>query len=350
MRPHTLLLAAALLLAGCAARGPATEAPRLLAEPLALVVDSDMGADDMLALLFLLRRPDVEMLAVTVSGTGLTTCAAGVPQARALLAAAGREAVPVACGSEAPTAGDAVFPAEWRAAATAGNGLQLPAAPAEPMGDAVELLGSAAASAGRPVTLLALGPLTNVAEALERHQALAGELAAIYVMGGALDAPGNLREGGVDNAVAEWNSYIDPAAAERVFASGVPLALVPLDATDGAPASRELLSRLGRDQGTAEARLAHKLLDAQRELLLAGELYVWDAVAAALMLDESLGQWRSTGLRAVTAAGPELGRVLADGGRPAARVATSIDRARFEGVLVETLNGRLGPAGAAGQE
>jgi inosine-uridine nucleoside N-ribohydrolase len=169
-------------------------------------------------------------------------------------------------------------------------------------------------------------------------------------MGGALDVPGNLREGGVDNAVAEWNSYIDPAAADRVFASGVPLTLVPLDATDGAPASRELLGRLARDQGTAEARLAHRLLDAQRDLLVAGGLYVWDAVAAALLLDESLGEWRSTGLRAVTAAGAELGRVVADGGRPAARVATAIDRARFEHVLVETLNGRLGPLSGTGDE
>jgi pyrimidine-specific ribonucleoside hydrolase len=198
------------------------------------------------------------------------------------------------------------------------------------------------------VTLLALGPLTNLAEALERHPDLAGELAAIYVMGGALDVPGNLREGGVDNAVAEWNSYIDPIAAERVFASSVPLALVPLDATDGAPVSRDLLRRLERDQGTAEARLAHQLLDAQRDLLLDGGLYVWDAVAAALMLDAGLGEWGSTGLRAVTTAGPELGRVLADDGRPAARVATAVDRARFEHVLVETLNGRIGPTGAPG--
>jgi pyrimidine-specific ribonucleoside hydrolase len=252
----------------------------------------------------------------------------------------------VACGSEAPTAGDALFPAEWRAAAAAGNGLQLSAAPpAAPAGDAVELLRATVAGAGHPVTLLALGPLTNVAEALERHPGLADGLAAIYVMGGALDVPGNLRAGGVDNAVAEWNSYIDPAAADRVLASGVPLAIVPLDATDRAPASRELLGRLAGDQGTVEARLAHQLLDAQRDLLLDGGLYVWDAVAAALMLDAGLGTWRSTGLRAITAAGPELGRTVADGGRLAARVATTLDRARFEHVLVETLNGRLGPVG-----
>ena len=79
-----------------------------------VVVDTDMGTDDVMALLFLLRRPDVSVTAVTIDGDGLTHRDAGVRNARALLAMAGASEVPVAGGRTSPLAGDNAFPEEWR--------------------------------------------------------------------------------------------------------------------------------------------------------------------------------------------------------------------------------------------
>ena len=84
------------------------------------------------------------------------------------------------------------------------------------------------------MTLLATGPLTNVAEALGRDPSLAGRLEMVYAMGGAVSVGGNVRLPGTGGK-AEWNFFVDPRAARVVLSSGVPVTLVPLDATNRAP-------------------------------------------------------------------------------------------------------------------
>jgi len=79
-----------------------------------IVVDTDMGSDDVMALLYLLERRDVRIAAVTVAGDGLAHCDAGVRNARAVLALAGSPGTPVACGRPSPLAGHNTFPEEWR--------------------------------------------------------------------------------------------------------------------------------------------------------------------------------------------------------------------------------------------
>lgn len=326
----------AFALAGCAGR-PAP--PELRAEPLALVISTDMGADDMVALLALAARPDVELRGVAVSGAGLATCAGGVPNARALLALAGRPEVPVACGREEPLQGGRAFPAEWRAAADGAFGVALPAAPGAGADiDAAGLIVAAAAGGGDRATLLALGPLTDVADALGREPGLAEALAGVIWMGGALDVPGNLGPA-VDNPAAEWNSYLDPHAAGLVLSSGVPVALVPLDATDDAPVTPGFLRRLGGDRGAPPAAAAYDLLEANRGQIERGQLFFWDAVAAALALDPSLARWEPRRLR-VVAGGHQSGALLADEAGARLQAAVGLDRARFEGLLLDTLNGR----------
>jgi inosine-uridine nucleoside N-ribohydrolase len=75
------------------------------------------------------------------------------------------------------------------------------------------------------VTLVTLGPLTNVAQALEAEPSLVDYIEMIYVMGGAVSVPGNVGFIVTDNAVAEWNIYVDPHAAAIVFESGAPITL-----------------------------------------------------------------------------------------------------------------------------
>lgn len=324
-------------LAGCGRQPP----PALLAEPLSLVVSTDMGLDDMLALLALASRPDVELRAVAVSGVGLATCAGGVPNARALLALAGRPEVPVACGREQPLRGERAFPATWRAATDQAYGVALPAAPdpGHAEGDAADLIATAAA--GTPPVLLALGPLTDLAEALGREPGLAGRIAGVIWMGGALDVAGNLGADAVDNQVAEWNSYVDPLAVEAVLAAGVPLTLVPLDATNDVPVSAGFLRRLRGENVTPAAATAYALLDANREQLEAGQLFFWDPAAAALAIDPALARWERRRLAVEVADGPQSGALLADEAGAELRVATGMERERFEGWLIDTLNGRF---------
>lgn len=323
------------LLAGCGPAAPPPP-PSLRAEPLLLAVDSDMGADDVLSLLYLLQRPDVVLRAVTVSGTGLARCEDGVRLARALLADAGRAEVPVACGRETPLGEERVFPPAWREGAAAAYGLPLALDDAPVPGDAPAVL---RAAAGTPLTILALGPLTNVAEALAADPGLAGRIERIVVMGGAVGVAGNLGPA-VDNRAAEWNMYIDPTAADRVLRSGARVDLVPLDATGDLPVTPVFARRLAREGATPAAALAARLLEGQLAADV-GELYFWDPLAAALAVDEALAPWAEQGIVVVTDSGPESGRTAADRGGARVRVAGAPDRAAFEQHLIDGLSGRF---------
>src|SRR5258706_10299136 len=156
-----------------------------------------------------------------------------------LLALAGRHEIRVYLGRETPLSGNAEFPAEWRRNSDDLPGVTLP----EPThaiesAPAAEFLARRLADAAHPVQVLTLGPLTNLAEALSHAPRAARGIRQLVIMGGAVRVSGNLADGGgfkTDNASAEWNMYIDPAAAKAVFASGAPIRLVPLDATQKVP-------------------------------------------------------------------------------------------------------------------
>src|SRR5262249_32873503 len=118
-------------------------------------------------------------------------------------------------------------------------------------GTAAELIVQSARRATGPLTLIALGPLTNVALALELDADAMRRLARVVVVGGAGDAPGNVTPG------AEFNIYVDPTAAARVLAADLPLDLVPLDATRQAIVSRADFERaLSRCPGPRAERIA----------------------------------------------------------------------------------------------
>lgn len=336
-------LLAALLAASCGAAtptpspspAPATVAP--LATPVAtssgpakVIVDTDLGADDTLAIPFLLREPGIDVVAVTVVGTGLVHCGSGMQGVTNLLATLGVEDIPISCGREEPLAGSHAFPAEWRAGADDAFGLNLERrSVSSPDQDAPTLIRSIAAAAAHPITIVALGPLTNVADALEADPALAGRIERIVAMAGAVDVPGNvaLDESYTEMRPAEWNVYADPTAADQVFRSGVPITLVPLDATNAVPIDAAFLAALEADHAAAPADIAYELLS--RRGLLPGE-YLWDPLAAVVAVDESVATFETIPLRVETAEGADSGRTArADDGSPV-RVATSADREAFE--------------------
>lgn len=192
--------------------------------PRTFIVDTDTASDDAVALVMALRSPDVEVVAITV-------VAGNVPLPQAvqnalytveLCGAADR--VPVYAGCDRPLVRP-LRTAEFVHGQDGMGDIGLPVRDRTPApGHAVDVL--VREVMGRPagsVTLVTLGPLTNVAQAFEREPALPGRLGALICMGGTSDAVGNM------TAATEFNIWVDPDAAAAVFASGAPITMVGWD-------------------------------------------------------------------------------------------------------------------------
>lgn len=256
-------------------------------DPIPVVIDSDMISDDWMAALFVLNDPAFSVKAITVSGTGFAAdCAAGVRAALGILALTDYGDVPVSCGAESPLMGDNAPPAEWRTTVEMVEELGLPDGGKPVPQDAVALFTSTIEDSPEPVTVLALGPLTNVGAALEATPTLVENIEMVYVMGGAVDVDGSFVSD--ENTVAEWNIYCDPHAARLVFESGAPITLVPLDATNDVPVTPEFVTRLDAEQTTPEAEFVAALLASNAESIESGNYYFWDPLAAVVMSDPTL--------------------------------------------------------------
>jgi pyrimidine-specific ribonucleoside hydrolase len=140
------------------------------------------------------------------------------------------------------------FPAEWRQGADNAYGVNIPKGGEPSELNAAELIIEIVQNSDEPITIVAVGPLTNIAEAIQMEPGIASNISDIFIMGGAVEVEGNVGKSGVgiQNEHAEWNIYIDPVAANVVFDSGVPVTLVPLDATKDVPVTRKFYNALGR--------------------------------------------------------------------------------------------------------
>jgi pyrimidine-specific ribonucleoside hydrolase len=260
-----------------------------------------------------------------------------------LVAFANRALIPVACGRDTPLQGQHAFPTSWREDVDSLLGLRLPeATTTAAQQSAVEALTAAIGSSLHKVVVVTLGPLTNLAEALERTPSLVQNIEMVYVMGGALNVPGNISDAGAgsSNRAAEWNLYIDPHAAQVVFASGAPITLIPLDATNHAPLSASFYQRLQQDHATPVAGFVFDVLTKRQEFIQSGGYYFWDPLAAALATDERLTTIQAQTLSVVEAEGPESGRTAPTAGGASLRVAVDADGARFEQLFLAILNDR----------
>jgi inosine-uridine nucleoside N-ribohydrolase len=202
---------------------------------------------------------------------------------------------------------------------------------AEATRSAAELIGAAVRSAPGRTDLLALGPLTDVAEAFRRDPVLTRRLRGVYVMGGALAAAGN-----APGRRSEWNFYVDPAAASIVLRSGAPVTLVPLDATRDVPLDRAFYEALRRTHRTPVARFVLALLTRQRGLIDSGAASFWDPLAAGVLTD-GLATFERATLRVATR-GAVAGWTWVASGGARARVAVSAPRERFEPLFLTVLN------------
>jgi purine nucleosidase/pyrimidine-specific ribonucleoside hydrolase len=216
-----------------------------------IILDCDPGHDDAIAILLAHADPALDLRAITtVAGNqalGRTTL-----NARRVCTVAGITGVPIAAGAAGPLRGELHVAADIHGE----SGLDGPefGEPTVPLLDepAVELMHRVLHDADRPVTLVATGPLTNVAQLLRRYPGDRARIAELVLMGGST-------ERGNTTPYAEFNIHVDPEAAAEVFASGLPLTMIGLNVTHQALVTPEVLDRIAA-LGTRLARICVELM------------------------------------------------------------------------------------------
>jgi inosine-uridine nucleoside N-ribohydrolase len=326
-----------------------TGSPSAPATVLRLVMDTDMAPDDVTALASLLRDPGVELLAIAVDGTGEAHCPGGMFVARSVVTMLRDDPIPVTCGPRSPIGAAEPFPDDWGAGADTGNGLSLisPAFTPDPR-EAPQLLvelADAEAAAGRRLTILTTGTLTNLAAALELDPSFARKVVVVSMLG-AVRAAGNVTTQ-TDAPTAEWNAHADPTAAQRVLDAGVELTLIPLDATNDAPLTHDLYAALAGDHAAGPADLVYELWSRNSWMLDSG-FYLWDPLASVAIREPSVVTTSVASIRVVEGDGPDGGRLVEDPNGAAVTIATAADRPAFEAYLLSRL--RIGAPREVGFE
>lgn len=299
-----------------------------------VLFDHDGGVDDFVALALLAASPDVELAGVCVT-PGDTYMESAIPATRALLDLAGRSHVEVAAGViEGPNP----FPHEFRVDGhkvrerTMLRGTDDPRAPlALEAGHEFEV--RILKAEPEPIDVVATGPLTSFAAALDAEPGITEHVRQLHWMGGAIDVPGNVRQTAHDGS-AEWNVYCDPPAAARVLDSGVELFVCPLDATNHVPLSLGLVDRLEGCPASALAAFAAQAYRATDQ----SAYHLWDVLTATWPLrPDLLTTERLTCV--VETSGPSAGRTRRSAeGRPVT-AAVGVDASAFFDFVVERLCG-----------
>ena len=273
-----------------------------LRPPRPVIIDTDPGIDDMVALLAGLGAPELDVLAIG-SVHGNVAVELGHDNTRRIVALAGRSEVPVGRGAARPLIATHSSPIhDIHGDDGLGNASELLPEVGEDDGlGAVELYRRILTEAETPVTLIALGPLTNIAALYAAHPEVLGRIDRLIMMGGAANC-------GNTTSVAEFNLACDPEAAERVFSDVVPITLIGFDLTRQVRFDRAWLGRL-LDAGPishATGRVAEFYLDYHESLGRVG-MPVHDTVAVALAARPEFSTYVDTSVRVEHGSGPARG-------------------------------------------
>ena len=334
----SLLLLAFVRPARIAAQAPVHPAPLRRA----VIVDTDAGVDDLIAIAFLLSRPDIHVEAITIEN-GMAHVPAGGRNVLRLLALAGRDDIPVYLGRSTPLMGNQEFPAALRKAADELPAITLPETSRTPESrDAADYLLKRLLDAAHPVQVLALGPLTNLAEVFAHTPRAARTGRQLVILGGAIGVSGDLGDGGffgTKNVSAEWNFFLDHAAAKIVFTSGAPIRLIPLDATQQVPIDMALFEQIKSRASTPLARFVAEALGTKSDMIRQGFYFARAPLAAAAMANPAVVTFRPSCIEISDQSGEE-GRTVeikTKKSRANAQVAMDADNLRFRDVFMTAL-------------
>lgn len=306
-------------------------------EPKKVIIDCDPGQDDAVAIVLAARSPELELMGLT--------CVAGnadlnntSQNALRICGLADIRDVPVVKGMDRPIFGDLITAASVHGK-TGLEGADLPETDLDfTPGHAVEFLIETFMASDGSITLIPIGPLTNVAMALLREPGLKDKISRIVLMGGAFGM-GNVTPS------AEFNIFVDPEAARIVFDSGIPLLMVGLDVTHKAILTREHVASI-KAKGTPVTDVFTSLLtfylDSLTELGYSQGGAMHDACAVAAVCDPSLISAKLMRVDIETKGEFTRGRTVCDArpttsGTPNAHVGLDIDSERFFRMLLDRL-------------
>jgi inosine-uridine nucleoside N-ribohydrolase len=304
-----------------------------------IILDCDPGHDDAIALLLALASPEIELLGVTTVA-GNSSLAKTTANALKVLELVERTEIPVAAGAARPLVRDLVV-GEYVHGESGLDGPQLPPPSHRPVPlHAVDFMAEKILASPQPVTLVPVGPLTNVALLFGRHPEAADRLGRIVSMGGAIET-GNV------TPAAEFNIYVDPEAALRVYRSGIPITMIGLEVTHRALLNRrhaERLRRVGR-AGRFVAELLDFFIGHHPRHFAGGEgAPIHDAVAVATLIWPDLVETEQCYVTIETQSDLCRGRTVVDrwrvtGQTANAAVGVDLDGDRFAELLIERISG-----------
>ena len=296
-----------------------------------VVIDTDPGTDDVLALIMAINAPKLDVLGLTTVG-GNASLAHTTRNTLRLLEYLECPQVPVSRGAARPLRGRFTYAYHYHG--PGGLTARLPPAKAEPMPlRAADYIAYLAYSHPGELVIIALGPLTNVAAAINREPRVKNWTKEIFVMGGALEVVGNV------TPHAEFNIYNDPAAANVVFSSGIPVTLVGLDIC------REPHLAAGDVRETPEQsrgeRLGSRIVNGWFDSHQGKERYMLcDPLTVAAAIQPELFAYEAASVSVETENEERLGKTTAYYGAGDVKVARAVEAAAATSTVKGLLRGR----------
>jgi inosine-uridine nucleoside N-ribohydrolase len=318
-----------------------------------VILDTDPGIDDALALILAFASPELSVEAITTVA-GNVTVAQATRNANLLLEVADpHPRPPIATGATCPM----VRPLRTAEGYHGEDGLgelsrfrTETGAPRYPEPQqllapqsAPTLMTDLISTAPGEIVLICIGPLTNLAMAIQAAPAKMAKVKEIVVMGGAIQAPGNVTPG------AEFNLYTDPDAARLVFTSGLPITLVPLDVTQRVMLRAELIEAVVQHIGSRATRFVRdateRLFGVEQEQTGSAATPLHDPLAVGVVIDPSLVTRRPLYVEVETGNGPAQGMTIADRRHirkkwkqpPNLQVCMEVDAGRFIALFLERI-------------
>jgi len=287
-----------------------TNKPTLPARKITLIYDDDGSWDGTAALFYLLSQPEISILAVNIS-YGEAHPKVYIQYIGRALDSFGIQDIPLGAGQDAPLANGTAFPEYLRQSSDNFWNVPLPnAGKTYPVQNAPELMVSTINQASEPVTIFLSGSFTNLAQALRINPGIRDNIAAVYIMAGAVYVPGNITNLILDssNKVAEWNIYADPQAAKEVFEAGLKLYLVPLDSTNKVIVHKADI--LPWHTGDEKANLAANIFDKIFNEYGFKEVEIFDLGAAVIMVKPEVCVFQPLHLDVITDEGITSGQTV----------------------------------------
>jgi inosine-uridine nucleoside N-ribohydrolase len=304
------------------------------------MISTDCDLEDLMATAYLLKNPRVDIKGIVTAGNGASHPEYGAHNVLNLLELIGDPRVPVSLGVRESLTPVGSYPGSWREQADTVAGIQLPRSGVHPVSEkGLDFILNTLSENEEKITLFSMAPLTNIALALQKKPEIKDKIRRIFVVGGALLSSGNLvgKPLGFKNRFAEYYIFLDAKAAQIVLESGVPITLIPIDITEQVP-SDPFLQKLSRDRKTPAANFAYEILKPSVQSKKRPREVLWDSIAAVLITNPDVGNYRELKVLVNLRKGPEYGRLIMSTKGYSIQVVTQIDTDQVYDLLLAGLN------------